>query len=164
GTLNVTAFAGKFSASAPISVAVNTVDTTTAPAGAAANFAKAASGTDAMSILYPYNQTVLPIGLAPPLFQWQTGGTAASAVKVSLNYPATGTPTFNWSEIIPEAATPSATIPQSVWKDFENTGKGNDVAFTIQRLIGTAPAPAVTRTLHFSPVPVRGLIYYTQYQ
>src|SRR5450432_3706616 len=164
GTLNVTAYAGQYAATGQLNVAVNTTDTNAAPANAVTNFAKAVSATDPMTVLYPYNNTVLPLGLAAPLLQWDTGGTAADAVKVTLQYPATGTATFSWSEIIAESSPPSALIPQSVWKDFENTGKGQDVAFSVQRLISSVPAPAVKRTLHFSSAPVRGLIYYTQYQ
>jgi PA14 domain len=163
GTLNLTAFAGQYTATGQLKVTVATTDTTSAPLNAVINFAKTVSGTDPMTILYPYNNTVLPIGLAAPMIQWDNGGTAANAVKVSLSYPATGTPSFSWSEIIPESTPPNATPPQSLWKDFENTGKGQDVAFSVQRLISNTPAPAVTRTLHFSTAPVRGLIYYTQY-
>jgi len=163
GTLNVTAYAGQFSATGQLKVTVNATDSSTAPANAVTNFAKAAAGSDPMTILYPYNNTVLPTGLAAPRIMWDTGGTAASAVQVSLRYPASGSPSFSWNEIIPESNPPLATIPQSVWKDFENTGKGQDVQFKVQRLIGTAPAPALSRTLHFSTAPVRGLIYYTQY-
>jgi hypothetical protein len=163
GTLNLTAYAGQFSATGKVNVTVASIDTTTAPANAVTNFAKTVSGTDPVTILYPYNNTVLPIGLIAPLIQWDNGGTAADAVKVSLFYPATGAPTFSWSEIIPESTPPAATIPQSLWKDFENTGKGQDVGFSVQRLVATVPKPAVSRTLHFSTAPVRGLIYYTQY-
>ena len=163
GTLNVTAYAGQFSATAKLNVKVNTTDTTLAPPSAVSNFAKPVSGTDPMTILYPYANTVLPLGVIPPLVQWDTGGIAASAVQLSLRYPATGTATFAWNAIIPESNPPSATIPQSVWKDLENSGKGSDVAFMVQRVIGSTPAPAVTRKLHFSSAPVRGLIYYTQY-
>jgi PA14 domain len=164
GTLNVTAYAGQYSATGQLNVTVNTTDTTNAPVNAVTNFAKAATATDPMTVLYPYNNTVLPIGLSAPMIQWDNGGTVASAVKVSLAYPATGPPSFSWSEIIPESTPPAATPPQSLWKDFENTGKAHDVAFSVQRLISNVPAPAVTRTLHFSSAPVRGLIYYTQYQ
>ncbi|MEI9940759.1 MAG: PA14 domain-containing protein [Pseudomonadota bacterium] len=163
GTLNVTAYAGQFSATGKLNVKVNTTDTLSAPANAVTNFAKAVAGTDPMTILYPYANTVLPLGVIPPVVQWDTGGTAASAVQVSLRYPATGTATFAWNEIIPESTPPSATIPQSVWKDLENSGKGSDVSILVQRVIGSTPAPAVSRKVHFSSAPVRGLIYYTQY-
>ena len=163
GTLNVTAYAGQFSATGKLNVKVNATDSSLAPTNAVSNFAKPVAGTDPMTILYPYANTVLPLGLIPPLLQWDTGGTAASAVQISLRYPATGTATFAWNAIIPESSPPSATIPQSVWKDFENSGKGADVSIQVQRVIGSTPAPAVSRKLHFSSAPVRGLIYYTQY-
>ncbi|MEJ1960315.1 MAG: hypothetical protein WDO56_01665 [Gammaproteobacteria bacterium] len=91
------------------------------------------------------------------------GGTAASAVMVSLRYPATGTATFSWNEVIPEPATPSAVIRSPSGKICENTGKGQDVLIRVQRVLGSTPAVAVTRKVHLSPAPVRGLIYYTQY-
>ena len=163
GTLNVTAYAGQFSATGQLNVKVDVTDSTLAPTNAVTNFAKTASGTDPMTILYPYNNTVLPLGITAPVIQWDTGGTVADAVKVSLRYPATGTATFVWNAIIPEAANPSATIPQAVWKDFENTGKAQDVGIRVQRVLAGAPRTAVNRTIHFSSAPVRGLIYYTQY-
>ena len=164
GTLNLTAYAGQFSATGKLTVTVNATDTTSAPANAVTNFAKTVAGTDPMTILYPYANTVLPIGMIPPLIQWDNGGVAADAVKVSLRYPATGTATFSWNEIIPESTPPNAAIPPALWKDFENTGKkGQDVSFKIQRVISGVPAPELSRTLHFSSAPVRGLIYYTQY-
>src|SRR6478735_2576221 len=163
GTLNVTAYAGQFSATAQLKVTVNVTDSTLAPPNAVTNFAKTVGGTDPTTLLYPYAETVLPLGLIPPLVQWDNGGTAADAVQVSLRYPAAGTATFAWNAIIPESNPPSATIPQSVWKDFENAGKGSDVRIRVQRLISGVPAPALSRTLHFSSAPVRGLIYYTQY-
>ncbi len=163
GTLNLTAYAGQFSATGQVNVTVDSTDTTAAPANAVTNFAKPTAGTDPVNILYPYASTVLPIGIAPPLLQWDNGGVAADAVKVSLRYPATGTATFAWNAIIPETTPPSASFPASLWKDFENTGKGQDVRIRLQRVIGGVPAPAISRTLHFSSAPVRGLIYYTQY-
>ncbi|HEY1536968.1 MAG TPA: PA14 domain-containing protein, partial [Polyangiaceae bacterium] len=163
GTLNVTAYAGQFSATGKVNVTVNATDISVAPANAVTNFAKTVAGTDPMTILYPYANTVLPIGLSPPLVQWDNGGVAADAVQVSLRYPAVGAATFSWNEIIPESSPPSATFPPALWKDFENTGKGQDVAFKVQRVISGVPAPALSRTLHFSSAPVRGLIYYTQY-
>ncbi|MET0789937.1 MAG: PA14 domain-containing protein [Polyangiaceae bacterium] len=163
GTLNVTAYAGQFSVTGQLNVKVDITDSSLAPANAVTNFAKPASGTDPMTILYPYANTVLPLGVTAPVIQWDTGGTVADAVQVSLRYPATGTATFSWNEIIPESNPPSAVIPQSVWKDLENTGKGQDVRIRVQRVLSGTPAIAVTRALHLSPAPVRGLIYYTQY-
>src|SRR6201999_3821223 len=70
----------------------------------------------------------------------------------------------SWSQVIPETTPPQATVPRQLWKYFEQTAKGQSATFSVQRLIGTTPRPAITRTLNFSTAPVRGKIYYTQYQ
>lgn len=163
GTLNVTAYAGQYSATGQVIVKVNATDTSQAPTNAVTNLAKPVAGTDPATILYPYAGTVLPLGMTAPVLQWDNGGTAASAVQVSLVYPASGAATYTWSAILPEASPPNAVIPQTVWKDLENTAKGQDIRIKLQRVIGTTPAPVISRTVHFSTAPVRGLIYYTQY-
>ncbi len=163
GPINVTAYLGQLSATGVVNVVVNMANTDSAPAGSVAAFATAVSGTDPAKVLYPYDQTVLPIGLRAPVIQWDNGGTAASAVKITLQYPATGVATFTWSEIIPESATPQATVPRDVWEFFEQSAKGQAGSITLQRLIAGHPRPAITRTVNFSSTPIRGKIYYTQY-
>ncbi|HEY1534931.1 MAG TPA: PA14 domain-containing protein, partial [Polyangiaceae bacterium] len=164
GPINVTAYLGPFTATGVLNVGVNILDTSNAPAGTVNSFQNAAAGTDNAQILYPYDQTVLPIGLRAPLIQWDNKGTVASAVKVSLNYPATGTPSFSWSEIVSESTPPQASVPRQIWKFYEETAKGQPAAFSLQRLIGTQLKQPITRGLTFSSAPVRGHIYYTQYQ
>lgn len=164
GPINVTAYLGTLSATGLLNVTVNLASNGDAPAGAVAGFQSATSGTDPAEIVYPYDKTVLPIGLRAPVIQWDNGGTTASAVKLTLQYPATGAPAFTWSEIVPEPSPPRATIPVQAWKYFEQTSKGQAATFSVQRLIGTQPRPAISRTLTFSSTPVRGKIYYTQYQ
>ncbi|HEY5372375.1 MAG TPA: PA14 domain-containing protein, partial [Polyangiaceae bacterium] len=163
GPINVTAYLGQLSATGMVNVVVNIANTDSAPAGSVTAFQTAVTGTDPAKVLYPYDQTVLPIGLRAPLIQWDNGGTAATAVKITLQYPASGTATFTWSEIVPESATPQATVPRDVWKFFEQTAKGQAGTITLQRLIGGQPRPAITRTVNFSSTPIRGKIYYTQY-
>ncbi len=164
GPITATAYLGPFSASGVVNVVVNVTATDQAPTGSVTNFQNAVGAADTAQILYPYDQTVLPIGLRAPVIQWDNKGTAASAVKVSLKYPTTGTAIFNWSEIIPESTPPQATIPLQVWKLFEETAKGQSAQFSVQRVIGTQPRQPIARTLTFSTTPVRGKIYYTQYQ
>jgi hypothetical protein len=164
GPIAVTAYLGPFTAHGVLNINVNILNTDSAPAGSVAGFQTATAGVDPAVILYPYDRTVLPIGLRAPVIQWDNKGTAASAVKVSLTYPATGAPIFNWSEILPESTPPQAIIPRQVWKFYEQTAKGQPATFSLQRLIGTQPRQATTHTLTFSSTPVRGHIYYTQYQ
>jgi len=164
GPITVTAYLGPFTATGVLNVAVDIRETDGAPLGSITNFQTAAAGTDPAQILYPYDKTVLPIALRAPVIQWDNKGTAASAVKVSLQYPATGPASFSWSKIMPESTPPQAVIPREIWKFYEQTAKGKPAAFSVQRLIGSQPRLPLTRTLTFASTPVRGHIYYTQYQ
>jgi hypothetical protein len=161
--VNLTAYVATWQASATASVVVDVHDTSQAPSGSPAVFAGSPSGTDTLIILYPYANTVLPPGLAAPVLQWDSGGVPATAVKLSLRYPAIGTPTFNWSSIVAETSPPRAAIPQAVWAGFDQTSKGKDALFSIQREVNGVLYPEQTRTLHFATTPLRGQIYYTEY-
>ncbi len=163
GPITVSAYLGKLSASGIVNVKVNAVDESAAPAGSPAIFDTVASGADPGVFLYPYDQTVLPIGLRAPKLQWDANGSAASAVKIRLRYPAVGSAVFDWSQILPESTPPAASIPPAVWKYFEQTAKGQAAQLSVQRIVGGQLKLALTRTVTFSSSPVRGKIYYTQY-
>ena len=160
-------------------VTVNVVDTSSAPTGYSNAQFPATTGTaDNITVLYPYAGTVFPLGLPAPLLQWQNNNspqTAASAVKVTLRFPATGTPIFSWSEIVPElqtaptttlAAQPRAVIPQAVWQDFQqtvvrNSGTlGGDAVFAIQRYVSSTRYAEVPTTIHFANGQLKGNIFY----
>jgi hypothetical protein len=161
--VNLIAYVATWQASAVANIVVDVHDTSQAPAGTAGLFVGAGIGADAFTILYPYASTVFPRALAAPILQWDNLGVAAGAVKVSLRYPSTGAPTFNWSAIVPEGTPPNAVIPQDVWTAFDQTAKAQDAIFGIQRLVGGVLKQEKTRTIHFSSTPLRGQIYYTEY-
>lgn len=163
GNITTTAYVGDFSASAVVQVKVNVLDAVDAPAGAAEKFAANPVGTDPMTALYPYVDTVFPLALRAPTIQWDQGGTAASAVMISLRTPATGAAPFVWSKVLPDAVPGRYTIPQDVWSFFEASGKGQTAAYSVQRITGNLPRPPVVRPFRFATAPVRGKIYYTQY-
>jgi hypothetical protein len=111
---------------------------------------------------------------------WTAGGGtgAASAVKVTLRFPSTGTPIFSWAEIVPELQTqptpslpgqPRATIPQSVWSDFQETvvrnsgASGGDAVFAIQRYVSGTLMAEVPTTIHFANGQLKGNIFYNSY-
>ena len=163
GPITVTAYLGQLSASGVVNVKVNARDESAAPTGSVAAFTTAATSADPGVILYPYDRTVLPIGILAPKIQWDTKLSAASAVKVGLRYPAVGDAIFEWSQILPESNPPAATIPREAWKYFEQTAKGQSAQLSVQRIVrGRARLP-MTRTVDFSNAPLRGKIYYTQY-
>jgi hypothetical protein len=160
---SVNAYIGDWSGTANINLTVNVNDTSLAPPGSVPAFNGAPSGPDSVSFLYPYANTVFPVGLTAPLLQWDGGGASASAVKVSLVYPPTGTPAFTWSTIVAESNPPSYPIPQAAWSALDEVARGNDIAITLQRVVGGNLLAAQTLPVHFSPTSLRGQIYYTRY-
>lgn len=171
GDINVQAFAGSLTAGGIARVRVNVVDVSSAPNNVTAETFNAATNTadSGLTILYPYRDTVFPLGLQPPLIQWRST-TAASAVKVSLRYPATGAAIFNWSAIMPENQTfptgiadKRAIIPPAVWSAFEQTAKGQEASFVLQRRIGTALRVEVVTRIRFATAQLKGKVYYNSY-
>jgi|CZKU01.1.fsa_nt_gi hypothetical protein len=183
GPVSVSALAGNLTGTVVSNVTVNVVDTTTGPAPAGitnTQFPVTTGAVDPLTVLYPYPNTVFPLGLPSPLIQWSTGGTAASAVKVTLRFPAMGTPIFSWSEIVPElqtaptptlAAQPRATIPQLVWNDLQQTvvrnsgATGGDAVFAIQRYksMPSKLYAEVPTTIHFANGQLKGNVFYNSY-
>jgi len=165
GPINVFAYAGPWQGTGLANVVVNVNEKDAAvTAVIATKFVGPGVGVDPMVVRYPYDATVFPRSIKAPLIQWQTGGTPADAVKISLRYPATGVPIFNWSRILPEPAPyPQAVIPQAVWAAFDRTAQGAVASYVVQRLIGGVLKAEVVRTLRFSTTPLKGRIYYTEY-
>jgi Regulator of chromosome condensation (RCC1) repeat len=79
GRVTVTAFAGDLSGSLDVEVRISVLDAGGGPAGATAWFDDSVTAPDDAAWLYPYADTVFPLGLPPPLLQWQgRSGVAAT--------------------------------------------------------------------------------------
>jgi hypothetical protein len=163
GDITTTAYAGSFQASGTVQVKVDVLDASQAPDGSVPKFQAAPAGTDPMTVLYPYVDTVFPLALRAPTIQWDSGGTAADAVMVSLVSPATGAPVFQWKKIIADVSPGRFTVPQDVWSLLGSSAKGKSASYSVQRITGGVARPAVVRPFSFATAPVRGKIYYTQY-
>ncbi|HEY1960641.1 MAG TPA: hypothetical protein VGH28_33750 [Polyangiaceae bacterium] len=180
GRITINAYAGTLSSPAvPVDVVVNVVDTSNAPAGYTNPALFTGSATaDNITILYPYANTMLPLGQLALLPQWSNGGTTANAVKFTLRYPPTGTTIFSWSQITAEnttnpatliAAQPRAIIPQSVWFAYEQTVAknrstlGDTAQIAIQRIVGNKLRTEQTRNIRFANGQLKGKIYYNSY-
>ena len=186
GTVNVSAALGAFSATtaARITVAVDERGTVNAPPAAAsfADFPAETGTTPAdtnLEILYPYNDTMLPLGLQPPLVQWRNNSAGATGgVVVTLQYPLTGTPLFRVSQLVSESTTapvplrgaqPRHAIPNAVWLAFEQTihrnrgSYGDAGRISIRRRVGTTTYAAKSVDVRFAPGQLKGRVYYNSY-
>lgn len=165
-TQNVRAYAGNFQAIATATVTVAIEDNSTAPAGSVPLFTTGTpTGPDTAQFVYPYANTMFPRGIRSPNLQWVTGALGnADAVKVSVRYPVSGAAKFSWSKIIPGGGSRQVTLPQDVWLGLDQSASNSAALISIQRVVGGQLYDAIERPIEFSSAPLRGRIYYTEYQ
>jgi hypothetical protein len=182
GPIYGTAYLGLFPGvpvTANVIVNANEIDPAVS-AATGARFGGTSSTADPMTILYPYpvssgRPTVFPLGLAAPVVQWSTGGSAADAIKISLRYPAGTGALFSWTRILPEGPItlqtgpvvtshgPAATISHDVWWAFENSAKGGDAVIAVQRVVGGVLQAEKTIPIRFANGALKGTVYYQSY-
>jgi hypothetical protein len=162
GPINVSAYSAGFQASARLNVTTNVVDASQVTPAVASKFTGNGTAPDTLTFLYPYANTVFPRSVAAPVVQWNET-TAGTAVKITLQYPATGTPIFTASQILPESTPPQAALSQVAWGYLDQTAAGNDALISVQRLVGGVLLNPVSETIHFANSALRGNIFYTEY-
>lgn len=72
GTLTVSAYAGRLTTQASVRVHLHLADNSQAPTGTEALLNGAGVVADDVQIVYPYADTVFPLGVNPPKLQWQS--------------------------------------------------------------------------------------------
>ena len=116
----------------------------------------------ALTFLYPYDKTVFPRGILPPLLQWTMGthaGFAAALIHISeTNYDYKGY--FQ----APAAPFQNHPIPQAAWNAIANSNGGENVTVQVSLLdaSGALWGP-VTETWVIAPGSLKGTIYYNSY-
>lgn len=185
GPIVVRAFVGTLTGTVTSNVTVNVTarSTTNVPPGAVVttSFPAEDGSTPAdvdLELLYPYANTVFPLGLAPPLVQWRNT-TAATGVLVTLRYPAgSATPIYKYSEIASESQTfpvplrgaqPRAQILAARWSEFEqsvnrNRGTYGDTAdIVVRRLVNGVARVSKSIPFKFAAGQLKGRVYYNSY-
>lgn len=186
GPVNVGASLGSYSATVPAKITVAVQENGTVnppPVGALFTQFPTELSADAndtkLEIVYPYNDTVLPLGLAAPLLQWRnTSQPATGGVVVTLQYPATGTPIFSVSQLVSESmlapvplrtAQPRYPFPQAQWLAFEQTVHRNRATLgdtgriLVRRRVGSTTYKAKSVDIHIAPGQLKGKVYYNSY-
>jgi hypothetical protein len=178
GSIPITSRLGGFTATTTANVKVNI-----GPA------LSASIGSDDTSILYPYQSTVIPLSLTPPIVQWTAGTTPAVVTEsaVVLRYPSgstAATATFEYRATQPtELATLPITIAippanvavnastgrrfpnisSSAWKIFEQTAKGANADIILRRKSALGWHAEKVRTIRFAQGQLKGTVYYQSY-
>ncbi|MDB4945703.1 MAG: hypothetical protein JWP97_5237 [Labilithrix sp.] len=187
GTVQVSAGLGPYTATTTATIKVDAASPSTAqppPSGASlTNFGAELPGDPAdanLEILYPYTETVLPMGLPAPLLQWRNNSVAATGgVTVTITYPAeSATPAFTITALATESTTapvplrgaqPRYTFPQIQWQALEQTvhrnraALGDKARIKVRRRVGTTTYLAKSVDVHIAPGQLKGRIYYNSY-
>ncbi|HEX3594550.1 MAG TPA: hypothetical protein VHU80_05595, partial [Polyangiaceae bacterium] len=126
---------------------------------AAAQALKTGGASSAFRLLYPYDNTVFPVGLLPPVFQWDGVGNA-DAVYIHLK-----SALFEYTGCFGPTTAPNQTISQTIWGQAGvQTGGASDPLLLEMSISsgGTVYGP-VKQTLIFAPGKLKGDIFYNTY-
>lgn len=108
------------------------------------------------TILYPYDQTLWPLGLTSPLMMWNAPG-AADLYRVHLEQS-----NFTYDGFVSVAPPAQVRVPQNVWDRITASNVGDPIKLELSRWDATAKAAfsSTKQTWPIAPASLRGAIYY----
>jgi hypothetical protein len=123
---------------------------------AVATSLQAATTPDAAVVwAYPYDGTVWPRRLLPPILQWN-GGAATDVYYVHILGP-----TFELQEFTTATGAPASSFPldPTIWEQLTDSSSG-PATITVARWDGTTATQIMSQTWTIAPASMRGTIYY----
>ncbi len=117
--------------------------------------------------IYPYDGTVFPRGLLPPLLQWESAATDLDALSVKITQPSLsfeGVYNFDRTSADP-LVTKFAKLQEDVWRELTNANTGADsvsVEVKLHGANGTVYGPLLW-TFKIAPGQLKGTVYYASY-
>ncbi len=126
-----------------------------------------AATADNASWLYPYDATVWPRGLLPPLLQWAPGTGAADSGAASYDavYIDLKEAHYEYQGFFSATATPFIhhPIPQSAWTALANSNQGEPITVSLTFSIGGAAFGPIKETWTIASGELKGIVYYQSY-
>jgi Bacterial Ig-like domain (group 4)/WD40-like Beta Propeller Repeat len=156
GTVNVQASIGGHVASAVLTVVLDlTVNLAGLSASAQAALTGATTPDPTVVWAYPYDGTVWPRGLLPPILQWN-GGAATDDYSVHLE-----STTFDLTLFAVSTGAPSSqlALDATLWEKFTDSTDGI-ANLTVARWDGTTATQITHQTWTIASGSMRGTIYY----
>ncbi len=141
-----------------VNIAESTVDGTIAkPAIDALNAGALPADPTLTTLLYPYDKTVFPLGLASPLMMWNAPNPSADVYKISLAQKG-----YTLDYFTTVTAPAQVRVPQDAWDRVTSSNTGDALSVTVSRWdAATAKAySSVTESFTIAPESLRGAIYY----
>jgi len=127
----------------------------------------APTADSALRLLYPYDQTVFPLDILPPLYQWTAGSHGNfDGVYVHLSAP----PYFDYKGFFGRPPTLAAganfvrhPIPKDVWAAATNSAAGSTLTVELVLSAGGKAYGPLKQTYKIALAPFNGRIYYQAY-
>ncbi|MCC6644166.1 MAG: hypothetical protein IT374_01165 [Polyangiaceae bacterium] len=153
GVATVKATLGPHGATSTVTVKLSiTLDPGKLSAGDKAKLAAATDADPAVSLMYPYDGTVFPRGLAPPRLMWKPAPAAPMMLTLKAGL-AEVTTTF-----VPTGA---ALDPDpAAWTKLVESGNGGPVEVTLARLTGGQAKLVTKQTWRVASGSLKGTVYY----
>ncbi|HVU04166.1 MAG TPA: Ig-like domain-containing protein [Polyangiaceae bacterium] len=124
------------------------------------------SADAALAMLYPYDQTVFPLDLLPPLLQWKEGQGPADAVYIHLSAP----PYYDYRGYFGRPAGLAAgasfvrhPIPKDVWTAATRAAAGSVLSLEVVVASGGKAYGPMKQSYKIALAPINGKIYYQAY-
>jgi hypothetical protein len=156
GKLTVTAITQGFTATTSLTVTLKaTANLSNISAGDLTQLAGTTTpDPQVTALLYPYDKTVFPQGLAAPEIMWSFG---LPGDEYELHLVASDLDLA----VLTTADPPSRfAMPQKLWDLFVDSAGGLDVTVELRRHSGTSAYLSATETWHVAAANLRGLVYF----
>jgi hypothetical protein len=109
------------------------------------------------SLLYPYDQTVFPLGLTSPLLMWEVPNASGDVYRVHLEQEG-----YRYDYYTTVKAPARVRVPQEAWDRVTASNTGDALTLSVSRWDkGTSKAYAsASESFTIAPESLRGAIYY----
>jgi WD40-like Beta Propeller Repeat len=109
------------------------------------------------TLLYPYDQTVFPLGLASPLLMWNAPNPTGDVYRVHLEQKG-----YSYDYYSAVAAPAQLRVPQDAWDRVTASNAGDPLELTVSRWDSVAAKAysSVKESFTIAPESLQGAIYY----
>jgi hypothetical protein len=158
GVGKLTAKINKSEGSAQVSVTIQKTVNTAGLSGPQQQQFDSPSGPDgSLNVVYPYPETVFPLGVLAPEVQWN-GAANGDVYKLSFKEKF-----YEYTEYFTTSLPARHLIAEADWASVENSGSGSQsdpLTMSLQRMQGGTVYQPKTMTLHVAQGRLRGSVYY----
>jgi len=119
-------------------------------------------GDDAagMAFLYPYDHTVFPGGILPPLLQWSAPAASSDGIYLHLHSQA-----FDYREVFAGSSTATQAVPDDAWQAAaaQSLGASDPVTVELTTISGSVVSGPISQHWIFARSQLKSAIYYNTY-